>query len=115
MKRKDFVLALVLLLVSGCARMERGCASGCANNLGADWLIVQYNNVGTPINCWKLDDVSVANEGNSDGIYWASDLGHLVHVGGWYNRVQVEGGRWSQAASEVGIDLARCTGGRYVE
>lgn len=102
------------LLLVGCAGTSRSCASCNAENFGADWIIVQYRVDGVPINCWQLRQVSVANEQGSDGIYWATPSGNLIHISGWYNRVQVKGS-FESAAKEVGIDLAACPGGRYNE
>jgi hypothetical protein len=105
----NIIAVIALLFIASCDGFMRGCSSDVANHLGADWVIVQYNNAGDPIQCWQLTDVSVANEEASDGIYWLSEDGHLVHISGWYNRVQVEGDRWDQAASELEVDLKTCT------
>lgn len=108
------ILSIVpVLLILACAGTQRSCQGCNAENFGADWLVVQYKATGDPINCWRLRDKSVDNEKNSDGIYWVSDSGHLVHISGWYNRVQVTHGDWSGAAKEAGIDLERCMGGAY--
>jgi hypothetical protein len=99
---------LPLLLLVGCAGMSRSCASGCAENFGADWLIAQYNASGQQLHCWKLTNRSVSNEEHSDGIYWTSNEGHLVHIGGWYTRVQVVGGNFEAAAAANNIDVKGC-------
>lgn len=99
---------LILLLLTGCAGFQRSCSSGIARSFGADWLIVQYNYSGEQLHCWRLVDRSVANESTSDGIYWTSSSGHLVHIGGWYMRVQVSGGDFEGAAAENGIELCGC-------
>jgi hypothetical protein len=65
-----------------------------------------------PANCWQVKGQSISNEGQSDGIYWVSNSGNLIHLSGWYNRVQVEGS-WKSAANELGIELDRCVGGQY--
>ena len=105
---------LAALAIAGCAGTQRSCASSCASQLGADWLVVQYKYDGEPMNCWKLNNTSVDNEPASDGIYWQESVsGNLVHISGWYNRVQVENGRWKEAADSVGVDLERCVGGKY--
>lgn len=103
---------LGLLVFSSCAGWGRGCSSWTAENMGADWIVVQYRSDGHPINCWKLNDTSVANESNSDGVYWKQDS-HLIHISGWYNRVQVFNNDFTQAAKLMGIDLERCVNGRY--
>ena len=105
---------LFAIFMFGCAGMQRSCASGCAENFGADWIIATYGMSGDVLGCWKLSNVSVTNEPHSDGIYWTGSGGHLVHISGWYNRVQVQGGDYEGAAKEIGIDLARCTGGHYL-
>jgi hypothetical protein len=110
--KKNWSVALLAAVV-GCAGLDRGCSSWCASAVGANWIIVQYNNLGTPLACWKLDDVSVDNEEHSDGIYWKQN-GHLVHISGWYNRVQVDNGDFKGAAALLGIDLERCQNGAYV-
>lgn len=104
------LVAKILLAFSfvGCAGMQRSCESNCAGQVGADWLVVQYDYDGKPIQCWKLDDVSVANEDGSDGIYWLDSHGNLVHISGWYNRVQIGGGAWTQAAKDLRVDLESC-------
>ncbi len=112
MTRSIFFI-FILLFFAGCAGLGRGCSSWQANNFGSDWIIVQYKFDGTPINCWKLNDVSVTNETNSDGIYWKDESGHLVHISGWYNRVQVQGGRYEEAAKLVGVDINLIGNGKY--
>lgn len=113
-KFRTLLRSLPFLFLVGCAGLQRDCAGCSASSLGADWIIVQYRADGETINCWQLRNASVANEHGSDGIWWTTDKGHLVHVGGWYNRVQVERNDWQGAAREVGVDLDRCKGGRYL-
>ncbi len=110
---KRHLLLPALLFLSSCAGWGRSCASCNATEFGADWVIVQYRADGSPINCWPLRGVAVANEQATDGIYWQNPSGHLIHVSGWYSRVQVMGGRFSEAATAVGVDAAQCNGGRY--
>ena len=110
MKRLTIILSLIL---SGCAGFSRSCSSDIAEGFGSDWLVVQYNFEMKPSHCWKLDDTSIANEKGSDGIYWETTKGNLVHISGWYNRVQVVNG-WEDAAKDVGVELDKCKGGEYV-
>lgn len=105
---------LGLLFLTGCAGWSRSCAGCNAESFGADWIVVQYRMDGTPINCWQIRNKSVANEPQSDGIWWESEDGHLIHVSGHYNRVQVVRGDFKGAAKEVGIDLNKCPGGHYL-
>lgn len=113
MKRKVTTF-LVLLLLTGCAGFNRGCSSFNAQAFGSDWIVLQYGFDGKPINCWQLKNTSISNEEHSDGIYWLdSHSGHLVHISGWYNRVQVAQGRYDEAAKAIGVDLGKCVGGKY--
>lgn len=107
-------ILIIALLSSGCAGLSRGCASCNAETFGSDWIVVQYNAYGEPMNAWKLEDVSISNEDKSDGIYWKdTNTGHLVHISGWYNRIQVNGRKFDEAASLVGIKIDHITNGKY--
>lgn len=101
-------LLLGLIALGACAGQMRGCSAWNAEAFGADWLVVQYRNDGQVMKCWRLAGVSVTNEHQSDGVYWKDPWGHLVHISGWYNRVQVSGGNWKGAAESLGVDLAVC-------
>jgi hypothetical protein len=109
--KRYWSIALLSLLV-GCAGWSRGCSSWCAEQMGADWIIVQYDAMGHPSGCWRVDDESVTNEDSSDGIYWKQH-GHLVHISGWYNRVQVSGDDYEGAAKLLGVELNQCHNGKY--
>jgi hypothetical protein len=113
MKIKHYAVGVSLLFLVGCAGFSRSCSSFSAGTFGSNWIIVQYDYKGNPINCWKLQNVSVSNERNSDGIYWKDSSGHLVHISGWYNRIQVEGDRYEEAAKLVGVELSKITNGKY--
>lgn len=106
MKFKHLVLAIAL---TGCAGMERGCSSTVAESFGADWVIVKTDFSGKAYRCWVLEDTSVTNEQASDGIYWKSESGQLVHISGFYDRVQVTHGDWPAAFKELGITKEECT------
>ena len=111
---KEYLKYLPFLFLVGCVGLEKDCSSCGAANFGADWIIVQYSFDGNPINCWKEKEVSVTNEQGSDGIWWMHNQ-HLIHISGWYNRVQVFNGHYKDAAHSLGIDLNRCVGGAYKE
>lgn len=113
MKSITLRVMLASLLLTGCAGFQRDCSSSCATSLGGDWIIVQYSASGAPINCWKLRGTAVSNEQGTDGVFWQDPQGHLVHISGWYNRVQVQGDRFDEAAKTVGIDSNLCSGGVY--
>lgn len=105
---------LSLMLLTGCAGMQRSCSSSWAGAVGSDWIVVQYDFNMQPKCAWKLQGVSIANEEGSDGIYWKdSTTGHLIHISGWYNRVQVDNGRFDEAAKLVGIDVNLIKNGKY--
>ena len=108
---KTIRLFLLALLLTGCAGMSRDCSSCNASNFGGD---VQYRFDGSPINCWKLRATPITNETQSDGIYWQDRGGHLVHIAGWHNRVQVQGERWEEASATLGVEEPRCRNGVYV-
>ena len=111
---KRWFALCVLVVLSGCAGTARSCSSFSAESFGADWIVVQYRTDGTPLNCWKLKNASITNEQGSDGIYWKDpESGHLVHISGWYNRVQVTGNNYEEAARLVGVDMGACGNGKY--
>ena len=112
--RKYATRTLTAIALAGCAGMQKDCSSCNAENFGSDWLVVQYKYDGEAMNCWKLPNTSISNESHSDGIYWQDGkTRNLVHISGWYNRVQVESGQWKEAADAVGVDLERCVNGKY--
>ena len=108
MKKSIWARYAAILALVGCAGTQRSCSSSCAETYGADWVIVKTTMDGVPFRCWQLEGVSVANEGASDGIYWKSEDGHLVHIQGNYERVQVERGDWKGALAQVGLTPERC-------
>lgn len=112
--KKILKIAFMSFLMVGCASQQRSCASCNAEAYGADWVVVQYRYDGAPINCWSLRNVSITNEEHSDGVYWLDPAGHMVHISGWYNRVQVGHGDFKAAAVSVGVDVARCGNGAYL-
>ena len=95
-------------LLIGCAGTQRDCASCSAESFGANWVVVQTEMRGQPFRCWTLRGVSVSNEANSDGIWWQSPNGNLVHISNNYNRVQVTGENWAAAYAELGITEDTC-------
>lgn len=110
---KKVLMTVFSVVLAGCAGMQRSCSVYRAERFASDWIVVQYGMSGI-INCWKLPNTSIANETGSDGIYWLDgNTGHLVHISGWYNRVQVSNGDWDRAAQLVGVDSAKCSDGVY--
>jgi hypothetical protein len=108
MKTKRLGIALLLLVLCSCAGLSRSCSSCWAGAAGANWIVVQMDAFGRVMRCWELHGVSIANEESSDGIYWKSGDGHLVHISGFYNRVQVEHDGWGEAFKELGMTKEIC-------
>lgn len=96
------------VLVFGCAGLGRDCSSCTASSFGADIVVVQMDAWGHPYRCWALQNVSLDNESQSDGIYWKSTSGNLLHISGHYNYVQVMNGDWDGAYREFNITEATC-------
>ncbi len=119
MRSRLVLVLLTIIFLSACAGLERSCSSWGATQFGGNWLVAQYRFDGTPFNCWKLVNVSIANESASDGIYWKdSSTSHLVHISGWYNRVQVPGNvyqspNFDEASKLVGVNVHQCGNGKY--
>lgn len=108
MKRRFSIHTVLFLALAGCAGMNRSCSNGCADQFGADWVVVQMDNDGRPYRCWELRSTSVASE-SGDGVYWKDDKsGNLVHISGHFNRVQVTGGNWGHAYATLGLTAATC-------
>lgn len=103
-----YAAVAALTLGMACAGIDRSCASACAENIGADWVVVQLDLEGRPFRCWELKNVSITNEKASDGIYWKDSHGNLVHISGLYNRVQVGSGAWAEAYHELGLTAETC-------
>ena len=106
---KPLLISLCALALFACEGTVKSVSSGCAEQVGADWVVVELREAdGTPYRCWKLEDVSISNEKGSDGIYWRTRDGHLVHVSGSYDRVQVRGGKWGEAFSLMNMTEESC-------
>ena len=106
-------VALVALLTTGCASTYKGCAQFGASAFGSDWIVVQYAQDGTPFHCWKLRGASVTGTEGGSVDWQDTSNGHLVHLTGWENRVQVVRGDFQTAAKLVGVDADRCGSGVY--
>lgn len=113
MKIRRLALVVAVMFLTGCASFNKGCASFKAGSFGSDWVVVQYRADGTAFHCWKLRGASVTGSqgGNID---WQDPRnGHLVHITGWENRVQVIGGDYDTAASLLGVEAVKCGNGVY--
>lgn len=112
---RAMLVLFALILLGGCEAFDRGCASATKEGLGADWIIVQFDTDGIPINCWRLENTWVAGQSHAPNTYWwRSVAGHDITVTGWVNRVKVADKRWESAAYELGVDVLRCTSGKYL-
>jgi hypothetical protein len=106
---RNFVLYCLLLgTFCGCASFDRGCSNFTADSFGSDWVVTKSDYLGNPYRCWVLTNTSITNEKTSDGIYWKSSGGHLVHIAGNYDRVQVVNGNWTEAFLELGLTQETC-------
>ncbi len=109
---KPYRVAAIALVLGGCAGFQKSCASFNAENFATDWIVVQNDYTMAPKNCWRLPETSISID--QVGIYWLDPhKSHLVHIDGWYNRVQVNRGDWASAAATLGIDLQKCNDGIY--
>jgi hypothetical protein len=97
-----------VLFFVGCASIQRDCSGCSAETFGADWVVVQVDYRGQPFRCWTLRSTSITNEEHSDGIWWRAPEGNLVHISGFYNRVQVVSGNWNSAYRELGLTEQTC-------
>ena len=105
------LLALVIsgvLMCAGPAGLKTGLSSWQASAYGSDWLVVQYAQSGCTIATWELRDEAIKNEGDSDGIYFVSEGGAVVHLSGHY--VYVQSPTPKEAAQLLG--LGPCGGAR---
>lgn len=105
-------IILLSLITVGCAGLNKGCAQLTAGSFGSSWIIVQYDMTGRPFHCWKLSNAAVESEGGGN-VDWQDYNGHLVHVTGWENRVQVRGGNFAEAGLMLGVDANVCGSGVY--
>lgn len=106
-------IVVLAVLTAACAGFQKDCSKMGASNFGSDWLVVQFDQTGHAFNCWKLTG-AVVESSEGGNVDWKDTTdGHLVHITGWENRVQVERGNWESAAKIVGIDAAQCGNGRY--
>lgn len=107
----QWLLAIVALTI-GCAGCQRSCSAYCANQLGSDWVVVQYDYAGNPVQCWKVNGDSVQQE--SDGVYWRDGkTGVIIHISGWFNYVQATNNQYDLACKTLGVDCNRCLDGVY--
>lgn len=111
--------ALGFIFLAGCAGISRDCNNYVAQNFEANWIVVQLDASGQPINCWQLNNIDTyeTTDGiywqSPNGIYWQSPNGHRVFISGWYERVKVVNNDWEGASKLIGISLPSCKDGHY--
>jgi hypothetical protein len=106
-----FIIILIIMVLGyfGRTSVSRGCSNFSAKYTGADWIIVKTDLEGKPFRCWELRNVSIVNEENSDGIYWKdSSTGNLIHISGFYDRVQVSNNNWDKAFRTLNLTRNTC-------
>jgi hypothetical protein len=107
-----FILGIVaissVISLGGCDGLVKDVSSGFAESFGGDWVITQYSvTTGEVFACYSLQDVSVSNELNSDGINW-KDGPALMSISAPYNKREVVNGDWEGAYNALGITKAKC-------
>lgn len=108
-----YVKLVLAALLCGCAGISKSCSQFGASVGGSDWIVVQFDQTGRPFNCWKLRGAAVDNSEGGNVDWQDPTNGHLVHITGWENRVQVKDGNFASAARLVGVDEAQCNNGVY--
>jgi len=82
------VIVVIIIAIFACSKgCQLQCSQFAVSYTGANWLVVQYSQDGGVIHFWKLKDVHVKSEENSDGIFFQSGNG-IVHLSGHYVYVQ---------------------------
>ena len=76
-----------------------------------DTLVVQYDGSGTPLTCWEVSESKLYHR-YEPGICWEQGDG-MACATGTVMTLPVSNGNWEEAARALGIELGRCTNGRY--
>ena len=93
------------LLCWGPAGIKTTFSGWQASAYGSDWLVVQYAQSGCVITSWELEDEAVQNESSSDGIFFVTEEGPVVHLSGHYAYVQSPD---SQVRKDL-LEVGRCS------
>lgn len=94
------VLALIfglVFLILGPSGLSRNANAWLASAYGSDWLVVHYAQDGKVINHWELEDKSIGNETQSDGIFFLDNSGNVVHLSGHYVYIEIKNDAWQSA------------------
>lgn len=112
-KAKKVLTVCMTVFACGCAGLAKDCSQFSASSFGSDWMVVQYAQDGRPFHCWKLRDAAVDSEQGGNLNWKDPSNGHMVHVTGWENRVQVINGDFETAARLLGVEGRLCGNGVY--
>jgi len=110
---KQVMLFVLVAFTVACAANQKACAQFSASSFGTDWIVVQYDMSGKPFHCWKLHDTAVDSSEGGNVDWQDRNNGHLVHLTGWENRVQVVKGDFDGAAKLIGVNSNKCSNGVY--
>ena len=91
------VFVVLLVIFVGPARLKREYDNHRNSAYGADWLVIESADDGTVVHYWELENRSIGNEKESDGIYFTDNSGFQVHLSGRYKYVQIHGKKWAEA------------------
>lgn len=81
--KKIMTLVLLIMLVTGCAKMKNEIAAkgGFFGSYEGDY-IIRNDSGGTIMDVWKLRNVIVQSESQSDGWLFRDGSGNVIHLGG---------------------------------
>jgi hypothetical protein len=78
-------LILMIVLLVGPIRLANNFRSWKATAYGSEWLVIQYTSQGDVNMFWDLKSPSsVCSESHSDGIYFTTTEGTIVHLSNFY-------------------------------
>ena len=110
---KRLTVFVFVAFTAACAGMNKMCSQTGASMFGSDWIVAQYDFNGKPFHCWKLRNAAVDSSEGGNVDWKDPNGGHLVHLTGWENRVQVKDGDFVGAGQLIGIDANQCANGIY--
>ena len=93
-------LLSLMILLTGCAKTcnRQKANGGILGSYPGDWIVLTYS--GNHItDVWKLTNVMIQSEPESDGWLFVDDNGNAIHVGGNTKAIRVndkESIKWSQ-------------------
>ena len=90
-------ILFLLFLIIGPNKINRFWQNYKADAYGSDWLVVQYDMTGSPIQYWELKDKSIGSEFNSDGIFFTDNDNLVIHLSGFYNYIEIKDNNFEKA------------------